>query len=126
MNWLDQNVGWLAGQLQGSAGTPVVIVRGDLQSEPITGSLTVVDVSVWDADTGIPTKVKVSDWLFTAGDLILDGSAYQAKAGDYFKTVEENEEDVRTFEVSPVDKKSVSEPHDAKGLMVVIHTKEIT
>lgn len=121
MTWLADNVSWLAGQVQSADGSPVVIRRGASDSGSITATLSVTQHEVWDADNGIPTKRFFSDWVFTKSEIVLDGSAIDLRPGDLILAGS------RQFEVTPIDdKRPCVEPHDAAGVMVVVHSQEVT
>lgn len=123
MNLFDNAIAAHAATLNRVVGYPVVFKRGVRETESIKGVLTSSTHVVYDAQDGIPTKAKFSDWLLTKSDLVMDDQPITPVPGDLIvATIRETE---RTFKVVPIDKRPCVEPHDASGLMVTVHTIEI-
>lgn len=122
MNAQDRAIAAHAKSLQQHSGYEVIIVRGPRRSEEIRAVLSSSTHNVYDEMTGIPTKVQFSDWLFTKSEVIVAGKAFEFLAGDIITATILGVS--RTFEVMPIAKRPCVEPHDASGLMIVVHTQE--
>lgn len=123
MNAFDRAIAAHAAAIQRVAGYEVVIKRGPRESDPITGVLSSSVHEVFDETEQIATKVKFSDWLFTRSELVLDDKALTPLPGDLIVATIRSVE--RTFKVVPIEKRPCFEPHDASGLMAVVHTIEL-
>ncbi|WP_254512858.1 hypothetical protein [Anatilimnocola floriformis] len=119
MNSIDLAVGALAATLRLAAGTSLVIRRGGERSEPIIGTLTVTSYDVLDEETNLPLRVNSSDWVIEKSLIVVGGKSIELRPGDELLAGS------RRFEVFPIPKRPCVEPHDASGLMVVVHSKEI-
>lgn len=120
MNMIARAAAALARSVQRAGGVVVEIRRGGHVISPITATLTVVDHQVADESTGVPTLLKSSDWVFIASELLLGGKPFTFRAGDTITW------GTRVFEVQPIPGRKAYEPHDAAGLIVVVHSKELT
>jgi hypothetical protein len=122
MNAQDRAIAAHAKSLQQHSGYDVVIIRGPRKSSAIRAVLSSSVHNVYDEITGIPTKIQSSDWIFTKSEVIVGGKAIELLAGDIITATILGVS--RTFEVFPIAKRPCVEPHDASGLMIVVHTQE--
>lgn len=120
MTMLSHGVDALAKSLKRAAGVAVTIKRDGRESDAITATPALTTHVVEDEATGIPTKIKSQDWIFTAADLVIAGQTIRPKTGDQITRAS----DGATFTVAPIAGRPCSEPHDAAATMIVIHTKE--
>jgi hypothetical protein len=95
----------------------------------IRGVLTVRDYEVVD-DQGIVTLTKSHDWLFRACDL---GNSMPPETGDRWKVntgqnyLSNGEQDdfELPYQAMEIGNRPCYEPHDAQGIMVVVHMKRV-
>lgn len=115
---------WLMDKLQTTSGNSVRIRRGGRTSAAITGVLTIRDYETINTEDGMPTSIKSADWLFRASELILAGEVITLRAGDELVSTIDDVE--HTFQVMPIDRKPAQEARDGRGVMVVVHSKDLT
>lgn len=120
MSMLSRGVDALAAALKRAAGVAVTIKRDARESASITATPAVSTHIVDDETTGIPTKVKSFDWIFTAADLVIAGQTVTPKTGDQITRAS----DGATFTVAPIAGRPCTEPHGQYPTMIVVHSKE--
>ena len=108
----------LASRLIGRDGRSVKYQQG---SVIIDGKKAVPSDEVYDVidESGMPTKIQSTDWIWTTADL----ADLKPAPGDrisYFKGDIEH-----IYEVSPIEGYPCSEWHDNAGTMTIIRTKKI-
>jgi hypothetical protein len=114
----------MAHSLQLLAGIEGVYVRGDDESDPITGVPVQHEYEVIDDETGLPTMVLHYDWTFVAAELLIAAQPITPRKGDRWKpTVEGTEE---TYEVLPIGKRPCFERADTSGVLLLVHTKKVS
>jgi len=119
-NMLTRGVEAHAKALKRAAGVDVVVrregrVTATIKAVPATSTHTVDD-----ADTGIPTKIKTIDWIFTAADLVFSGVLCRLQTGDQITRAS----DGATFTVAPIAGRPCTEPHDQFATMIIAHTQQ--
>jgi hypothetical protein len=113
----------MAHSLQRLAGGLGVYVRGDDESDPISGVPVQHEYEVIDDESGLPTKVISYDWTFVASELAIADEPITPRKGDRWKpTIEGTEE---TYEVLPIGKRPCFERADASGVLLLVHTKKV-
>lgn len=115
---------WLMDKLQATSGNTVQVRRGGRTSVAITAVLTIRDYEVIDESDGMPTSIKSADWLFRASEIVLAGEVITLRAGDELVSTIDDVE--HTFQVMPIQRKPAQEARDGRGIMVVVHSKDLT
>lgn len=121
-NAIERAAAALSGSLQRVAGTEFRIRRGGDTSEPIKGTLTIATYEVADTETLTLIRVRSIDWVIQQSLIVIEGKSIELRPGDEFEATAGG----KRYEVMPVGKRPCWEPHDANGVMLVVHTKEIT
>jgi hypothetical protein len=124
MPTLMQNAAtWLGAQLQAAAGRSIIYHRSSDVSGTISGVCSKVEYEVLDRDEGAMTAVTFDDWLFTASELIVNGTAITPRIGD--QITETLNGTTITYEVLPIDKRPCFEFADSSGILLTVHTKRV-
>jgi len=112
---------WLAGQLTDNAGTAVVYYRNQ-HSVELTGTRLLRNYQVIE-ESGFATNVQMHDWSFTTADLMLNGSAFAPRPGDYIAIGTGASQ--QRYEVLPLGDDPAALPADANGIRTVVHSKRV-
>lgn len=128
MNLLANAVNTLAATLTGAAAYSGDYQRYGGGSARIRASLVVRDYEVQDEE-GLVTQVRSYDWLFRVEDIKsfmppIPGDRWNVR--DY-QLIGEQDEDLEEvpFEAMNIGTRPCFEPHDAQGIMVIVHTKKV-
>lgn len=119
---MQDGAAWLSGQLKTAAGVSVTYARGPL-SVSLTAVPTLHEYEVVD-DEGFGIVMLSRDYLVHTEDLVLGGSEIAPRAGD--RITETVGGVVDTYEVMPLGQKKEYEPADSDGLLLLVHTKQVT
>ena len=115
-NILKNGIEFLANKLKAHASQEVIYKRG-ADSASICASFGKTDYKVED-DSGFQIGGQVTDFLFDASDLIIDGLLTVPKAGDQIEV------DGRTYEALFI-KDGYWRYSDPFGKIIRLHTKEV-
>ena len=126
MNHLVSAVECLAASIMSLASVSGTYTSISGESAETSGSVVLRDYEVFD-DDGALTQVTSSDWLFRASDLT---GLLPPKPGDVWAvtddTVSQDHPDYSaTYEAMLLGKRPCFEPHDASGVLIVVHTKRV-
>lgn len=125
MTMLSRAVASHAKSLERAASVSVTVRRGPRVSLALTAIPASSVHDSWDAETGIPTKVKSFDWIVAVASLATACAAFPGFSG--LRTGDVIVQGEQSYEiVPPAANKPATEPHDRYGVMVVAHSKEIT
>ena len=113
----------MAQSLQRLAGVQGVYVRGEAESEPITGVPVQHEYEVIDDETGLPTKVISYDWTFITSELLIADELVTPRKGDRWRPEIEGVDEI--YEVLPIGKRPCFERADSSGVLLLVHTKKI-
>ena len=123
MSALTDAVAGFATALQGVAGETVTYSRQSSQITGLSGVPDNQDYEVVDAE-GFASVIPSYDWLVTATDLVLSGSAIVPRPGDRISGMLNGV--AMVFEVMPIGTKPACEPVDPDGLMLLVHSKRVS
>jgi hypothetical protein len=114
----------MAHSLQRLAGVEGTYVRGEDESDAITGVPVQHEYEVIDDESGLPTKVISYDWTFVASELAIADEPITPRKGDRWKPTIEGAEE--TYEVLPIGKRPCFERADTSGVLILVHTKKVS
>lgn len=119
-NMLQRGAAWLGSQLQTHAGLTVSLSQGATTIEGLTASRVHHEHDAIDNE-GFITKVATWDWTIVAADL----NGLEVRKG---ATITEVCSGVtRRYQVLPVGRdKPCVEPKDSSGILLTLHTKQVT
>lgn len=121
-NRLQDGAAWLAGKIKDFAGVACVYYRG-ADSVSVTGTINDKLYETVD-DQGFTTQTKITDFTFTAADLVISGSTIKPQRGDKIEIAEDGS--TVGYEVLPSSAAEREwERFDNFGTMILVHTKRI-
>lgn len=120
-NVLQLGAAWLGERMQALAGRMVTVRQGGVSTESITAWHELVGYDVVDQD-GFSTSVESFDWRFVAADLptgfvFRDGALIVEEIAGGLTNV---------FEVMPIGTKKCSEKADSSGVLLTVHSKQVS
>ena len=118
---LEQAAGWLDGMRVAHLSRTVIYQRGG-QSVEIAATLGSTTYEVAD-ESGVTVQAKATDFIVSAGALVLGGEVTQPNVGDRLSVTDGDT--VQVFEVLDLAGAGHYRPCDPNGRMLRIHTKQV-
>lgn len=122
-NLMQRGATWLGSKLQTAGGRAVVYRRGASLTCALTATpqmhkrIVMVD--------GLPVETVVYSWTVTASELRFSGERFEPRAGDL--VIETLNDSAKEWELLDLDDKTPCwEWADSSGILLLIHTKDVS